>query len=1123
MALNVSWGNALETLADDLFAKLAEQPANSPMEVFAKRDCIVVPNRVQQAWLQQRFLYDLDRSAAPVPHVLANCDFPLLNLFVNDWLYRMDPREAGAARPDPEQHPFSVKSLRWRIYEVLRHGAPDVDFTPLERYVAAGDKRDPRKCFKLAGRLAKLLDEYQTYRPEMMAAWAAKGNAPSDETTAWEPALWRNLVQGREDQTCLAAFRNMKAQLRSCGIANAYRRVFVFAPAMLPPAHLEFFRLLGEFMDVDFYLFNPSREDWFDRDTLTKRLTGAGLQERPGDTGDWLAVLHPLLGAYGRGARDLVAGALDLTGGQIADTFVRPADDSLLHALQRSLVECDGTMDRKPLAADGSIQLHLCHGKMREVEILRDQLLKCWDDFPDLQPRHVQVQVADLDAYAPYIEAVFSAAHPNAPDAIPFAIADRVAAGESRAAQAFRQLLELADSRFTAPQLLELLHCDDVARRFGFEPDKVVAAARWLGPAGVRWGRDRQHRADVSGADFTEETSWRHGLDRLLLGYAMGREPAPAQPAGVVPCDRVEGDAAVLLGRLARFYDMLVDFVKYAGTLHAPADWAKRLETLVDDFFVSDNDTYRDLGILKSAIRLLRDSADTAGFNQSVPLAVVRDFLTGHLGETAGGTDLDRNAVVFSSLRPGSSAPRRVQCLLGMGDGLFPRAENRPAYDLLRGARKMGDRSPAIEDRLAFLEVLLNARARLLIFYPAFSEEDNSPACESVAVRELAEYLDRRFDLSRSFAGPPFRVVHRLQAWHPAYFGWERDVHPGLFSYSQSDGATAQALCAGPAETPAAPAGPPPPAAISLEIGELVRFFENHARHYFRRVLGAEPEPNPEDLPADTETFEPGSLEKWEIRNRLLESLAKGEAPAARERLLREFMANGTAPLGQWGMKWWADLERDAQALLARELPRLDTLGAALRARAAAPPREWSVNLAVDGIPVALRGAAPWPGENLLFDFHCSDFKARRLLAAWLLHLLANAAGDQPESLHVQGGKKPQLFKFRPLAAGAAKDLLADYLRVYLFQSAPPPPYTPETAWAYVKELAGNDANGLAALAKARATWIPDPWSRKDGLDSYFVAVFGAHGPFADEAAFATLAGRIMGPAWRNWREGGGP
>ena len=161
-----------------------------------------------------------------------------------------------------------------------------------------------------------------------------------------------------------------------------------------------------------------------------------------------------------------------------------------------------------------------------------------------------------------------------------------MAAGESRISEAFRQLLELSDSRFLATSLLELLRCDGLARQFGFAAEDIHLVAHWMNQAGIRWGRDRHHRRKASQADFTEATTWTYGLDRLFLGYALGQEPLPdgARPT-VIPCDLVEGERAIQLGNLARFYEQLVAFAEFSKDAHSLEEWAARLEKLVDDFY----------------------------------------------------------------------------------------------------------------------------------------------------------------------------------------------------------------------------------------------------------------------------------------------------------------------------------------------------------------------------------------------------------------------------------------------------------------------------------------------------------------------------------------------------------
>ena len=122
---------------------------------------------------------------------------------------------------------------------------------------------------------------------------------------------------------------------------------------------------------------------------------------------------------------------------------------------------------------------------MREAEILRDQLLACFEQMPGLQPRHIQVQTADLNEYAPYIEAVFATDHPNARDAIPLSsptawLPAKAAFPRPAVAGAVRQPIP-------RDRLLELLRCDGLARQFGF-PRKIFTwsptdeSAGLLGP-----------------------------------------------------------------------------------------------------------------------------------------------------------------------------------------------------------------------------------------------------------------------------------------------------------------------------------------------------------------------------------------------------------------------------------------------------------------------------------------------------------------------------------------------------------------------------------------------------------------------------------------------------------------
>ncbi len=129
---------------------------------------------------------------------------------------------------------------------------------------------------------------------------------------------------------------------------------------------------------------------------------------------DWyLDVGHPLLASLGKQGRDFFDSLL----GQIAEEHgIYPqdaelADDSLLHALQNDILRLRTRTPDERLALradDRSLELHIAHSPLREVEILHDQLLARFAADPRLSPDQVVVLTPDIERYAPFIEAVFA-------------------------------------------------------------------------------------------------------------------------------------------------------------------------------------------------------------------------------------------------------------------------------------------------------------------------------------------------------------------------------------------------------------------------------------------------------------------------------------------------------------------------------------------------------------------------------------------------------------------------------------------------------------------------------------------------------------------------------------------
>ncbi|MBN8455475.1 MAG: exodeoxyribonuclease V subunit gamma, partial [Candidatus Accumulibacter sp.] len=78
----------------------------------------------------------------------------------------------------PESSPFDEERLLWRLLRLLPELGSRPEYAPLHAFLAHDS--DQRKRFQLAERLADLFDQYQVYRADWLAAWAAGSDALPD-------------------------------------------------------------------------------------------------------------------------------------------------------------------------------------------------------------------------------------------------------------------------------------------------------------------------------------------------------------------------------------------------------------------------------------------------------------------------------------------------------------------------------------------------------------------------------------------------------------------------------------------------------------------------------------------------------------------------------------------------------------------------------------------------------------------------------------------------------------------------------------------------------------------------------------------------------------------------------
>jgi exodeoxyribonuclease V gamma subunit len=1053
------------TLVERLAADLAREPL-SPLD----DDVVVVQGQGMGRWVR----HELARRHG----CAAGIRLPFPAAFAREVATAVDDRPLDPA--------FERDALAWRILHLLEEGlADEPDFAALHGYAG---RREKRKRLGLNLRLALSFDDYLLYRPDVLLDWEAGRPGSVDAPEArWQAALWRRLTAGAEPLHLARWLTGVVARLER-GEVDASRlppRVAIFGASALPPLLVHLFQALGRHLPVRAYLVAPPRATW---------TTGG-------------APANPLLAAFGHASRDLV---VRLAAGDVeVEEHHDDAEPATVLATLRADLRAGVARGReagqaapRPIAAgDRSLALHRCHSPLRELEVLRDELLDALAADPTLRPHDVIVLVPDLATYAPLVEAVFGVGEPELPR-IPFRVADRTIAESSVVADAALRLLRLAGARWTAAEIIELLELPPVRRAAGIPAGATASIVRWVEETRIRWGRDGRMRHEEFRLPDLDANSWRAGLDRLLMGYATGR--VDDLVAGVAPhAGDTIGDPATL-GALARWTARLFDALDGLRAPRSLGEWSVALRALACDFLAAeDEDEARELSQLLRAVDDLDALARDAGVAREVELAVVRDWIERALAVENGGASFLAGGMTVCAMKPMRAIPARLIAMVGLDDATFPRRDRRAAYDLLELERREGDRDLRADDRQLFLDTILSAGDRLHLSYVARSAADNSERASSVVLAELLDIVDASFESGVSDAnGRPrparCRVVvdHRLQPFSPAYYGG--DAEGRLFSYSRIHARAARAAAGARATPPfvVEPLAVEAPAGRDVvTLRDLVDCWTNPARWWCERVLGLRLERDEEPLD-DCEPMAVDPLLRYELWDGMLRRHLRGTRDAAAERALA--VACGTLPSGRLSARWFDRLDEELSELLA-SIPRWTPLE--------------PLAVEIEGSDWTLRGTIDGRVEGGRLQARPAKCKPKDLVRAWIAHLALSAAigADVTSTVVALDGTTTIRPTAHPLPL---LDALVAGVRA---TRRTPIPVFEQTSQAYV-EQARALARGRAsksAIDCARDKWNGGDWSGAppgERDDPYVSLCWRGRDPLADAATFERWAEWLWTP-----------
>lgn len=944
--------NRLEDLADRLIRELALQ-RKSPLDM----DTVVVQSRGMARWLNLRMAEKLGIQMntrylyprAMIEHLLAGLipDYDSLNHFK-----------------------FSTNGLFWSIYKSLPGWSSQPQAGILKDYLKSDSLPNGfLRRYQLAMKLSSYIDQLQIYRPDLISNW--EKNKPGNN---WNSFIWRALTSEPNPPSL--------PSLLSCGrilIDEDVDRpdswpdnLHIFGVSSLPPQIVGFLKSASQWIPISLYLTQPSPLFWGDQPSKKKQIKSQPELSQPEG--------HGLLGSLGKQGQDFLNTLIDseiFTNDQ-SELFRPPVNTSLLTELQNDLYWVNAPpLNKKEVKVPEGIKVCVCHSPKREIEVLKDELLRRFQKDPYLTPDQIIIMAPDIEVYAPAIHSIFGSLDYSSKDYIPYSIADHSTRSSSTVAYGILSLLDLLESRFTASEVINFLSIPFISLRFGFQQQDWMVIRDWIQETNIRWGIDAEHRKQSSGASF-DEYSWSRGIDQLIAGYCIHPDSVSHWDS-IKPHPNIEGNAAASLNRLLDAWQFIRQYQPLASEILTVSQWLQSIGEMVEFLFRSLDSLEEECQSIIQMIADIKRESKQANCDEPMSLKVVRAIFLDRLSGDYQAGSFFSGTITFCSLRPMRNIPAKFVGLIGMNENAFPRQEYGTEFTQFPDGRRPGDRSTRDDDRYLFLESILAARDR---FYISYTGIDNQTLAEKPASIVVEELLDTMEDYYRIAGQSSIRAVvysrETLQAFSPVQFQC-----PDPRSFSSENLEAAKALTGKPKEYGTFQIGSVHLAVespVSLPLRFLQQFFKNPCRYWLNQQLDLG-FPFLENSFEDSEPLESDNLSQYHWGELLLrhpEILA-----GKNEYLLRESMPVGAL----------------REVAFQKVLPEVEKMAAqlSLLSHEDKATAHFDIQLPAMAIQGAIRGVT----ENSFIKVRYGRIRGFDFLATWLEHLcLCIQSGNESFTTH---------------------------------------------------------------------------------------------------------------------------
>lgn len=687
------------------------------------------------------------------------------------------PRQA---KPHSEFAPLSTAAIHWKIFCHLQQHLAEQSalqdahpLTPLLRPLLQNkdlphDERS-RRLWSLSQQLANYQSAYLHQRPDWLKQWQQSFPPLSALIKHYPPANYPSWLQEEDEhsyhaqhylyQTLLQADHQARQQqeaifwetVRAHRHPNLPAHLWVYLLDQISPRMLDFLHKLGQQSACHVHLYHHSAShhyvaDLVDEHWLKQHRTAHSTEPDHYDSG------NTLFSRFGKLKR-ATARALQQYNIEPDQTLEPKAllnPPSLLQTVQNAIARLDNDLNAAdvldPNQPDDSLQIHACHGLLRQLEVLRHEIVKWLNRDPKRRLSDILLLAPNLNTIAPSLHAVFPRSGSYDGYTLPARITGIISSNDDNLWQSLRGQFTL-DQTLDLPTFAAWFQLSETTTALGLTHEQSERAILLLQHAGFRRALDESAlRQTLAANDHDTRHCFTHALDRLLAGLLM------PEAESLAPCEILSLNDRAIIKALCQLANQWLNYREHRKTRHAKEWLAEMRQTLAEQYT-----HYRDQAGYAHLDHILRDLHYTLNnpftpLHQHLHLPFLLDYVEQQLAQKNTGGE-PSGAITIGQLSALRAMPYKLIVFFNADQSAFPNNTQAERHSLLElDQPRHLDHHRQHNDMNAFFSTLLNAEQSAWYFYSHTDPQHSEEQAPCFPVQELLQYLrEQRPDLEAQY------------------------------------------------------------------------------------------------------------------------------------------------------------------------------------------------------------------------------------------------------------------------------------------------------------------------------------------------------------------------------------